>query len=95
MFVICDQIDRVQDIATEKANLSRGYNYPGYKLWPDAKAGDIQIGDTFKDGVFTKNQAKRNERLQHQQNEQKVQDKIRAMAIGQLIKEGALPAEYK
>ncbi len=95
MFVICDNLDVVQDVATEKANLSRGYTYPGFKLNEDVAVVDMQIGDTFKDGVLTKNQQKRDEQLQRQQNEQKITAKIRQDAIAALIAAGDLPAGYK
>lgn len=94
MFAICDQNDVVQDIASEQANLSRGYSFPGYKLYPDVDIADIQIGDTFKDGVLTKNQAVRDEAIQHFQNEKKVSDRMRANTIAELITEGKLPADY-
>jgi hypothetical protein len=95
MFVICDQNDIVQDIATEEANLSRGYTFPGYKLWIDADVGDIRIGDSFDGQVLTKNQTLRDEQLQKQQNEKLIQNKIRQTAIDALKATGDLPPDYK
>ena len=95
MFIICDQNNVVQDIATEEANLSRGYGFTGYKLWTDAKAQDIQIGDTYKAGVLTENQQRRQEQLERQQNESKIRKKIRAIAITELKAAGELPVDYE
>lgn len=94
MFVICDENDVVQDIATEKANLSRGYSYPGYKIYPNIGNTDIRIGDTYKDGVLTKNQQERDKSNLRQQNEQKIAAKARAIAIAECIKDGDLPPDY-
>jgi hypothetical protein len=61
MFIITDAFDVVQDLATEKANLSRGYNYPGYKLYENVELGDIRPGDTFDGVKVTHNNAAREE----------------------------------
>lgn len=64
MFIIVDANNIVQDIATEKANLSRGYNYPGYKLYENVTVGDIQVGDTFDGKAVTANSPERNKQRQ-------------------------------
>lgn len=48
--VICDLSDVVVDIASEEANLSRGYQLPRFKEYLGLPDMDIAIGDTF-DGV--------------------------------------------
>jgi hypothetical protein len=49
MFVITDSFDVVQDMATEEANLSRGCNYVGYKLYKNVRLlGNVQVGDKMK-----------------------------------------------
>lgn len=95
MFVICDQTDVVRDIASEEANLSRGYNYPGYKIWIDVTVGDIRIGDHYVDGVLIKNQVERDKAIVLQQNEQKITDKSRAIAIAECIRGGELPPDFE
>jgi len=94
MFVICDGVDVVQDIATEKANLSRGYNYPGYKLYEDVAVQDMLIGDTFKDGVLTKNQTLRQGQILRQEQEGKIGKMQRKLAIKQLKVDGELPSDF-
>ena len=93
MFVICDQNGIVQDIASEKINLSRGYDFTGYKLF-ELNIPDLKIGDTYKDGVYTKNQVIRDQLLTGGQNEKKIQERVRKIAIDQLKAEGKLPADY-
>ena len=95
MFIVCDQNNIVQDIASEQVNLARGYTFPGHKLHAGIKDQDIRIGDTFKDGVLTKNQMLRQENIDRAANEQKIADKIRKKAISELIGNGDLPAGYK
>jgi len=95
MFIVCDQNNIVQDIASEQVNLARGYAFPGYKLHADVKVQDVRIGDTFKDGVLTKNQMLRQKNIDRAANEQKIADKIRKKAISELIGNGDLPAGYK
>ena len=94
MFVICDQNDVIQDIASEEINLSRGHNVPGAKLHINIGELDLQIGDTFKNGVLIKNLQKRQERFEIQQNESKIQNHIRAAAIDELKVTGDLPADF-
>jgi len=53
--VICDRNDVVVDIASEKENLSRGYQCPGYKEYLDLPDMDINIGDTFDGETVTPN----------------------------------------
>lgn len=68
--IICDKDDVVVDIASRRENLSRGYTFPGYKEYLDLELSDVDIGDTYKDGVVTKNVKARKEQriraLQHQ-----------------------------
>jgi len=94
MFVICDGVDVVQDIATEKANLSRGYNYPGCKLYLDVNVEDIRLGDVFKDNVLTKNQSLRQEQILRQEQEGKIGKMQRKLAIKQLKIDGELPSDF-
>jgi hypothetical protein len=59
MFVICDSNNVVQDIASERANLSRGYGFPKYKLWAFVDHNlDIRIGDTFDGSTVTPGRAR-------------------------------------
>jgi hypothetical protein len=53
--VICNIDNEVVDIATRKENLSRGYQYPGYKEYLDVPDMDINIGDTFDGQDITPN----------------------------------------
>ena len=94
MFVICDQNDIVQDVATEENNLSRGYDFPDHKKYEDL-AGDFRVGDTFKDGVLTENQEERDKAVLLQQNELKIAAKTRTIAIAECIKDGDLPPDFK
>ena len=96
--IICDKNDVVQDIATEAVNLSRGLTFADYKGYADVPVqlvADIRVGDTFKNNVLTKNQAIRIESEKRQQDERKIQGKIRAKAIEQLIADGELPSDYQ
>lgn len=61
MWIICDANHTVQDRASVKANLSRGYGYIGYKEYEVPKGTDVRVGDTYKDGVLTKNAKRRAE----------------------------------
>jgi hypothetical protein len=94
LFVICDQNDIVQDVATEKANLSRGYTFPDYRLYETIQGCDIRIGDTFKDGILTANQQLRDQAQQAAVNEAKIQRQVRAKAIAELKASGDLPGDF-
>ena len=94
MFVICDKNNIVQDIATEMANLSRGYDFDGYKLC-DIEIDDIRIGDSYINGIHTKNIQIRTDVLARQINEMKITNKIRAIAINALKNAGDLPADFE
>ena len=94
LHIICDANDVVQDIATEAANLSRGKTFPGHKQYSVFDVVDIRIGDTFKDGVLTKNQTLRQERIQQQGQEQKIQAMQRKLAVRQLKIDGDLPEDF-
>lgn len=94
MFIICDSNNVVQDIATEKANLSRGYGRPDYKLYKNIKIGDIRIGDTFDGLIMTPNLAMRIAESQQQQTQVLINQKTRELSIAALKAEGKLPADY-
>jgi len=94
MFVICDKNGVVQDIASEKANLSRGYTFPDPKFWADVQ-GDARIGDTIENGVLIKNQQVRDEMFEQQQVERLIFQKTRQIAIDALVLEGKLPGDFK
>ena len=61
MFIICDAHEVVQDRASVEANLSRGYNYPGYTVHEIARGVDVRVGDTYKEGIVLPNEKKRAE----------------------------------
>jgi hypothetical protein len=94
MFIICDSSNVVQDIASDKANLSRGLSSADYKLYENVKISDVRIGDTFDGIVLTPNQTERTKRQQRQQYEQLIIVKNRELAIAALKAEGKLPADY-
>jgi len=54
MWIICDKTDVVQDRASKESSLDRGYDYDEYKIY-ELPNQDIRVGDTYKDGVHTKN----------------------------------------
>lgn len=93
MFVICDKNGVVQDIASEKANLSRGYTFADHKIWADV-VGDIRIGDTIENGVLINNQQIRDDAFEQQQVERLVVQKTRQLAIDALVLEGKLPPDF-
>lgn len=93
MHIIVDSNNVIQDISTEKANLSRGYGYPGYKLY-EIENCDVIVGDFFADGKVVKNEQIRAEIEQVRQNESKIENKQRQIAIAALKAEGQLPPDY-
>lgn len=95
MFVICDQNDVIQDVATEEKNLSRGYTFPERKIYKNIKLDEVMIGDIFKDGVLTKNEQLRFDIMQKTNDEAKIAAQTRKVSIDQLIAEGQLPASYE
>lgn len=94
MFLICDQNDVVQDVASEKANLSRGYGFPDYKLYENVEVGNAFVGDTYKDGVLTPDANRVLLQAEKQTQERKIAAKARAVAIAECIKDGDLPPDY-
>ena len=97
MFLITDNKDIVRDISSRRENLARGYTFPGYKEHdaPLDQAAGVMIGDTFKDGVLTKSQAIRDQLLEAQQNNKKIDDRIRQTAIDNLKADGELPPDFE
>ena len=48
MWIIIDNESRLQDRSTKKGNLSRGYNYPGFKiLFIKKMPTGLKIGDIY------------------------------------------------
>lgn len=95
MFLICDKNDLIQDMASEKANLSRGYGFEDYKLYEVKGMAGAAIGDTFKDGILIKNDQLRYEIAEKAETERKIHAKARAVAIAECIKDGDLPPDFK
>lgn len=95
MFVITDKNDIVADITTEKANLSRGYTFDGYKEHDNVEAAEIMIGDQFKDGVLIKNVQTRIDLLERAADSEKIQAEIKRAAIERLKAAGQLPPDYE
>ena len=50
MWIITDENQTAQDIASEKANLSRGYTYPNYTVYEIPGVADVTVGDKY-DGI--------------------------------------------
>ena len=94
MFLICDQNDIVQDVASEVANLSRGYGFPDYKPYGNVTVGPVFVGDTYKDGVLTPDPNRVQLQAEKQTQERKIAAKARAIAIAECIKDGDLPPDY-
>ena len=95
MFLICDKNDVVVDMASERANLSCGYAFDGYKQHDDVKPIGIMLDDTYRDGILTQNPQTRLDMLQKISDHEKIQSKIRAIAIEALKASGELPADFK
>lgn len=98
LHVITDSAGVVVDIASEHANLSRGYTFPGFKEYTDldpALFGGLQIGDSFNGVTVTVNAAARQARLDAAANEAKVQARMRALAIADLKSKSEIPADYQ
>ena len=95
MFLICDQNDIVQDIATEKANLSRGFGFEKYKLYENVDFKNAFVGDHYIDGVIIPNGPKQQERELRLQQESMISAKAREIAIIELKKEGKLPPDFE
>ncbi len=94
LFIITDTNGKIQDIATRKENLARGYAFPNNKIL-ELSESDIRIGDTYKDGHLTRNNENRLKIAQLQSNEAKITDKIRADAVTALKATGDLPADFE
>lgn len=94
MFVICDDKNVIQDIATEKNNLSRGYEYPGFKLYENVNIGNGMVGDTYVDGQLYIDIDILNDRQIQQERRLMIDDEIRRIAIDKLKSEGKLPPDY-
>ena len=94
MFIICDSNGMVKDIATEQANLSRGYGFENYVLYENVVVNDIHIGDTFDGSTVTHNQTLGTAASQLQSYESIIQHKIRELAIAAAIADEELPSNY-
>jgi hypothetical protein len=55
MFVITDSDNIVQDIASEIANLSRGYSFPGYRIYHVRDAAGLSIELPLAEGIELSN----------------------------------------
>ena len=95
MFIICDNKDVIQDIASDKANLSRGYQFAGHKLYENIDIFDGTIGDVFKDGQVLINETNKQERELRSQQESMITAKSRELAIVELKREGKLPPDFE
>lgn len=94
MFFITDKNGVIQDIASRQENLSRGYTFVDYKVFPTSDMHHATIGDTYKDGLFLID-TDRLAAAELRNNQQfMVTAKTRQIAIDQLIAEGKLPADY-
>ena len=94
--IITDAAGVVVDISSNKANLSRGFTFPGYKEYADIEPpGDIRIGDYFDGENVTPNIEERAAQAEKAANEAKIQRHMRDLAIKELKKEGQLPPDYE
>jgi hypothetical protein len=97
MFIITDENNIVVDMATRQESLSRGYAYPNHII-VELTEVDMTIGDTYKDGLLTRNVANRLQIKQQGIDEtkitQKIRDITRADAIAALKATGDLPADF-
>lgn len=94
MFVIIDENDVVQDIASEQENLSRGYNVPGKITVLEIDSVDVRIGDFYRGGKLIINEQLRQQQAEKAANRQKVDIEIRRFAIEALKQKGEIPPEY-
>ena len=93
--IITDQNDVIVDMATEKENLSRGYTFPGYIDYLDVEADDLQLGDSYADGIHIKNPEIRAAQKLAAEIEAKISAQIRKTAINTLKAGGELPADFE
>lgn len=96
MYLICDENDVIQDLATRKENLSRGFRFANYKLYEDVDFGGslIVVGDTYRDGKLIVNNEIRQQEAEKATNRGKINDEIRRFAIEALKQRGELPPDY-
>ena len=85
MWIICDENDVIQDISSNEANLSRGYDFPNYKKYEIDSSLNPKVQDTY-DGIdLTQNaevrKARMVEGLRHQIIELEIR-KDKAEALG-------------
>ena len=62
MWIITDKNQTVQDIASEQANLSRGYTYPNYTVYEIQGSVSVKIGDQYDGTKIIPNMKLRAER---------------------------------
>ena len=94
MFFIIDKNDVIQDIASERANLSRGYGFEDHKIFVTENMLGAGIGDTYKDGLFLIDIDRKAAEEVTRTQEALINDEIRAIAIAKLKSEGKLPEVY-
>ena len=96
MFLITDENDVIQDIASEKVNLSRGYKFANFKVHENINlAAGATVGDSYKDGLFFIDINRQAAEQLAAERESLINEKTREVAISLLKQEGKLPPAFE
>ena len=93
MYIITDKKNIIQDAATRRENLSRGYGFDGYVMHEIADMEAFQIGDLYEGRKIIS--CPENHIVNTIDDEEaKIQAEIRAIAIERLKSKGELKSDF-
>lgn len=95
MFFICDKNDVIQDIATKRENLARGYDFEDHKVFNTPDMHHATIGDKYKEGLFMIDVDRLAAYQLRADQENMIVKKEKNLAITALKAEGKLPPDYE